>query len=138
MPFSKTSKQIVTKREILSSTVYKISICVTDKNGYTNGRPIRALAPSGNFICQQPTSQLYKKTHWNHKASQVAWQVWLTEELESVLRHVQWKMNTSTLDQKSIQNTIAGIACLQGLNFVIQQDKPYFLHDKPCLLYNYK
>jgi len=109
VPFSKTSKQIVTKREISPIKVHKISIRVTDKNGYTNGRPIRALATSGNFMWQQPTMQLYKKTLHNHKASQVAWQIWLTEELESVLRHVQWTMNTSTLDQKSIQNAMAGI-----------------------------
>ena len=109
MPFPKTSKRTITKREISSITVHKISVCVTDKNGYTNGRAIRALAPSGNFMCQQPTTQLYKNTHRNHKASQVAWQVWLIEELESVLRHVQWTINTSTLDQKSIQNTMAGI-----------------------------
>jgi hypothetical protein len=75
VPFSKTSKQIVTKREISSIKVRKISICVTDKNGYTNGRPIRALATSRNFMWQQPTMQLYKKTLRNHKASQVAWQV---------------------------------------------------------------
>jgi len=74
VPFSKTSKQIVTKREI-SIKVHKMSVHVTDKNGYTNGRPIRALATLGNFMWQQPTTQLYKKTLRNHKASQIAWQI---------------------------------------------------------------
>jgi hypothetical protein len=69
-----TSKQIITKREIFI-TVHEISICIADKNGYTNGRQIRALEPSGNLTCQKPTMKLYKKMHQDHKASQVAWQI---------------------------------------------------------------
>jgi hypothetical protein len=108
-------KQIVTKIEISSITyiryLIKMVIPMTGQLGPWHFQgPLFANSHPRNCI----------KTHRNHKASQVVWQVWLTKELESVVRHVQWQMNTSILDQKSIQNTMAGIKCLQDLNFMRQ------------------